>query len=193
MRSFSAGRSTDPDAILKTRMIRDRLKMLQGDDISRILGRIPANAFAVSTQLQPAGKKVAVTEAPTQRRAPATVPAQSATLIRSAPIGFHRGMLLVRSGPSAGLRYEINVPRVIVGRRSMSINMEGPVMQIDDARVSRQHLEIFARSEGLYVRDLGSANGTWLNGRPLDGEPAHLEDGAEIRVSPDSVLNFRAN
>ena len=64
-------------------------------------------------------------------------------------------------------------------------------MQIDDARVSRQHLEIFAKSDGLYVRDLGSANGSWLNGRQLGGEPVRLEDGAEILVGPDSTLNFR--
>ena len=183
--------SADPDAILKTRMIRDRLKLLQGDDISRILGRIPANASAVSIQLQPTVKKVGVAEAPTLHLAPASTLAEPPTLILSA--GFHRGMLLVRGGPSAGLRYEINAPRIIVGRRSMNTNVEGPLMEIDDARVSRIHLEIFARPEGLYIRDLGSANGTWLNGKALDGEPVHLEDGAEIRMGPDTVLSFRTN
>jgi pSer/pThr/pTyr-binding forkhead associated (FHA) protein len=66
-------------------------------------------------------------------------------------------------------------------------------MQIDDARISRQHLEIFARPDGLYVRDLQSANGTWLNGKQLDSEAVRLEDGAELLVGPDSLLNFRAN
>jgi pSer/pThr/pTyr-binding forkhead associated (FHA) protein len=98
---------------------------------------------------------------------------------------------MVRSGPSAGLRYQINAPRIIVGRRTTSSSLDVPVMMIDDARISRQHLEIFARQDGLYVRDLGSANGSWLNGRQLGGEPARLEDGAEIRLGPDSILNFR--
>jgi pSer/pThr/pTyr-binding forkhead associated (FHA) protein len=92
------------------------------------------------------------------------------------------------------MRYEINAPRIIVGRRSAdSTNVDVPMMAIDDARVSRQHLEIFARPDGLYARDMGSANGTWLNGRQLRGEPVRLQDGAEIQVGPDSVLNFRAS
>ena len=107
--------------------------------------------------------------------------------------GYHRGALLVRTGPSAGLRFEINAPRIIVGRRSRDSVPDVPLMQIDDARVSRYQLEIFARPDGLYARDLGSANGTWLNGRQLSGEPVRLEDGAEIHVSPDTMLNFRVN
>ena len=59
--------------------------------------------------------------------------------------------------------------------------------------VSRQHLEIVAKPDGLYARDLGSANGTWLNGRQLRGEPARLEDGAEIQIGPDTKLNFRVS
>jgi len=66
-------------------------------------------------------------------------------------------------------------------------------MLIAAARISRQHLEIFARPDGLYAHDLGSANGTWLNGRQLGGEPVRLEDGAEIAIGPDTVLNFRVN
>jgi pSer/pThr/pTyr-binding forkhead associated (FHA) protein len=67
------------------------------------------------------------------------------------------------------------------------------MMQIDDARASRHHLEIFARPDGLYLRDMGSANATWLNGRQLGGEPVRLENGAELHVGPDTVLNFRVN
>jgi len=173
--------NADPDAILKTRMIRDRLKQLSGDDVSRILGRVPATVGAVSAQQQQA--TVAVAERPT----PAAVPPEQP--------GFHRGALLVRSGPAVGLRYEINAPRIIVGRRGIDTthNLVTPKMAIDDARISRQHLEIFARPDGLYVRDLGSANGTWLNGRQLGGEPVRLEDGAELSLGPDTVLNFRVN
>jgi pSer/pThr/pTyr-binding forkhead associated (FHA) protein len=102
-------------------------------------------------------------------------------------------VLLVRTGPSAGVRYEINAPRIIVGRRSPDTNVDAPMVQIDDARVSRHHLEIFARPDGLYARDLGSANGTWINGRQLSGEPVRLENGAEILVGPDSKLNFQVS
>ena len=59
---------------------------------------------------------------------------------------------------------------------------------IDDQPAARP---ILAQPDGLYARDLGSANGTWLNGRQLSGEPVRLEDGAEIHVSPDTMLNYR--
>ncbi len=182
--------NADPDTVLKTRMIRERLKALSADDVSRILGR-PVNGATPavgSLSLQrAAGAGTAVAER-TVVPAPAPVPLPSS--------GFRRGALLVRSGPSAGMRFEITTPRIIVGRRSAdptSSNVDVPVMMIDDARISRYHVEIFARPDGLYIRDMGSANGTWLNGRQLGGEPVRLQDGAEIQVGPDSMLSFRVN
>ena len=187
--------NADPDTVLKTRMIRDRLKMFQADDISRILGRNGNEATVDASQPQPVqpvpqATAVAIADEPTQRYIPAPAPESAAP----ANVGFHRGMLMVRTGPSAGLRYEINAPRIIIGRRSMETSQgDVPIMQIDDARVSRHHLEIFAKPDGLYARDLGSANGSWLNGRQISGEPVRLEDGAEIRVGPDSMLNLQVN
>jgi len=105
--------------------------------------------------------------------------------------GHLRGVLLVRSGPSAGQRFEIKASRVVIGRRSRDTVSDVPMILIDDARISRQHLEIVAKPDGLYVRDLGSANGTWLNGRQVGGDPVRLENGAELHVGPDSVLNFQ--
>lgn len=180
--------NADPDTVLKTRMIRDRLKLLDGDDVSRMMGRTALSIAEMPTRLLPLqqGAGPAVEQA---RTAPISTPVPSAPVTN----GYHRGVLLVRSGPSAGLRYEINHPRIIVGRRSKDTDANAPMLRIDDARVSRQHLEIFAKPGGLYVRDLGSANGTWLNGRRLGSEPVLLEDGAELRVGPDSMLNFRVN
>jgi pSer/pThr/pTyr-binding forkhead associated (FHA) protein len=47
-------------------------------------------------------------------------------------------------------------------------------------RVSRQHAQIAYRDFGYYVTDLGSRNGTFVNGRPLDQTPTRLSDGDEI-------------
>ena len=184
--------NADPDTVLKTRMIRDRLKMLSADDVSRILGRAPASVAPVVGSLTQATVRADTAVAERPAPAPAPVPLPSA--------GFRRGALLVRSGPSTGMRFEITAPRVIIGRRSAdpsSSNLDVPVMQIDDGRISRYHAEIFARPDGLqvslYIRDMGSANGTWLNGRQLGGEPVRLQDGAAIQVGPDSMLSFRVN
>lgn len=183
--------NADPDTVMKTRMIRERLKMLQGDELSRILGRAPSGnsrVFAAAPAQSVQQAAVAVAERPVEQPAPAPA---------SAPAGFRRGALVVRSGPSAGMRYEINTPRIIVGRRSATpgtdTHLNVPVMEIDDGRVSRHHLEIVARPDSLYVRDLGSANGTWLNGSQLGGELIRLQDGAELRVGPDTVLNYQVN
>lgn len=143
--------NADSATVLRTRMIRDRLKMLQGDDVSRILGRNPASISSAPIQPQPIRRGVAVAERPVNPAPAFATPANN---------GYHRGVLLVRTGPSAGLRYEINAPRIVVGRRSPSFSVDVPMMQTDDARISRNHLEIFARPDGLYVRDMGSANGT---------------------------------
>jgi hypothetical protein len=213
-------------------MIRERLKMLNADDVSRILGRAPAAVPVIAAQTQPTQRagvgaqfiapSVGVAERPVQAtpsspgRRQADAPTNYAAgpsrdsrgsgdeTLRpsmpppSPPVGFRRGVLLVRSGPSTGMRFEITAPRIIIGRRSAdasSSNLDVPVMQLDDGRISRYHAEIFARPDGhqvsLYIRDMGSANGTWLNGRQLGGEPVRLQEGAEIQVGPDSMLSFR--
>jgi CRP-like cAMP-binding protein len=199
--------NADPDTVLKSRVIRDRLRLLQGDDVSRILGTAPASVLtpARASTPAPAGVTVAerphpaqqaadITNYPTARLTPTPEPTPVSTSAVPASGGFRRGVLMVRTGSSAGLRYEINAPRIIVGRRGSdpsSSNLNVPMMMIDDVRISRQHLEIVARPDGLYARDLGSANGTWLNGRQLSGQPVRLEDGAEIQAGPDTTLNFR--
>ena len=60
---------------------------------------------------------------------------------------------------------------LVVGRQ------EGVGLLVDDASVSRQHAEITVGPEGAQVRDLGSANGSALNGQPLGPDPEPLMDG----------------
>jgi CRP-like cAMP-binding protein len=186
--------NANPDTVLKTRMIRERLKMLDGDDISKMYGRTASSVADTPTHLLPIHEvgyggvaAAAVAERP--------VASASTPLPISSNDGFHRGVLMVRTGPSAGLRFDINAPRVIVGRRGAesSSNLNVPAMMIDDGRISRQHLEIVAKPDGLYARDMGSANGTWLNGRQLSGELVRINDNAEIQLGPDTMLNFRVN
>lgn len=68
--------------------------------------------------------------------------------------------------------------RTWVVRGSLMVGrQEGVGLLIDDASVSRQHAEITVGSEGAEVRDLGSANGSALNGQPLGPDPEPLMDG----------------
>lgn len=52
-----------------------------------------------------------------------------------------------------------------------------------DTRISRRHFEISKMSEGFYLIDLGSSNGTKLNGERIPPhEPIKIESGDVIRV-----------
>jgi hypothetical protein len=59
---------------------------------------------------------------------------------------------------------------------------------IDSDFASRRHAQIIRRDQLYWVKDLGSKNGTLLNGEPLSGE-APLSDGAEIRIG-DTNFTF---
>jgi DNA-binding winged helix-turn-helix (wHTH) protein len=60
---------------------------------------------------------------------------------------------------------------------------------VDDAGASRNHARITVTDAGAAIEDLGSKNGTVLNGKPLDRR-APLGDGDTIVVGT-TVLKFR--
>ena len=60
---------------------------------------------------------------------------------------------------------------------------------VDDVGVSRHHARITVGDEGAILEDLGSKNGTMLNGRAIEG-PTPLADGAAI-VLGATALKFR--
>lgn len=58
---------------------------------------------------------------------------------------------------------------------------------LDHARVSRRHAEITEREDGLWIRDLGSTNGTFVNG--LSAKSARrVEIGDRVDVGPFSLV-----
>jgi pSer/pThr/pTyr-binding forkhead associated (FHA) protein len=61
---------------------------------------------------------------------------------------------------------------------------------LDDSTVSRRHARIAATRERVTIEDLGSKNGTFVQGRKVEGLTA-LADGDEIQIG--SVrLSFRS-
>jgi pSer/pThr/pTyr-binding forkhead associated (FHA) protein len=51
---------------------------------------------------------------------------------------------------------------------------------ISDSNVSRRHAEFWRTSEGIAVRDLGSTNGTFVNGHKIDAVSLTPRDEVEI-------------
>ncbi|NPV58891.1 MAG: FHA domain-containing protein [Actinobacteria bacterium] len=60
---------------------------------------------------------------------------------------------------------------------------------VEDEFASNQHARVYRTEEGYYVEDLGSTNGTYVNGRRIN-YPTELRYGDRIRVGR-TVLEFR--
>ena len=75
--------------------------------------------------------------------------------------------------------------RLTIGRSTSNL------LTLDDHKASRNHAEIRHVGGGRYrLSDIGSANGTWLNGRRMT-IPKDLEDGDQIRIG-NALLHFMA-
>ena len=59
-------------------------------------------------------------------------------------------------------------------------------VRIDDGSVSRPHARIIVTGMNATIEDLGSKNGTSVNGDKV-GQPVALEDGAQIRIGSVTV------
>ncbi|HZS40557.1 MAG TPA: sigma 54-interacting transcriptional regulator, partial [Polyangia bacterium] len=88
--------------------------------------------------------------------------------------------VLVRLGAARRVIEVRDHREVVIGRSSES------TFVADDDRVSRRHLRIRWHDGALYADDLGSRNGSTLNGRRLAGERA-LEAGDELAAGPVRV------
>jgi DNA-binding NtrC family response regulator len=88
--------------------------------------------------------------------------------------------LLLITGVSVGRRYEV-VTEITIGR---SPSCE---IQIDDDKVSRKHARIFLKEGHARLNDLGSRNGTLLNGERVEGE-ALLLPGDRVQIGDTTLL-----
>jgi diguanylate cyclase (GGDEF)-like protein len=61
-------------------------------------------------------------------------------------------------------------------------------VRVDDAGVSRAHCRVIRRHDGLHIEDLGSMNGTVLNGSRVGS--AVLRSGDRIQLGPAATLQF---
>ena len=86
---------------------------------------------------------------------------------------FHYG-LVVERGPSAGLAYVLGEGETTAGRSG-----EADIF-LGDVTVSRDHVRFLVDEDGLAMEDLGSTNGTYVNGQRRDH--ARLEAGDEVII-----------
>ncbi|WP_332762128.1 DUF3662 and FHA domain-containing protein [Pseudarthrobacter sp.] len=80
-----------------------------------------------------------------------------------------------------GQRYSLNAPSIVLGRSS-----EADIL-IDDTGVSRRHLEIRTATGVTSAVDLGSTNGSYVNGHKLAGS-TELTDGSTITMGRTKII-----
>jgi transcriptional regulator with PAS, ATPase and Fis domain len=106
------------------------------------------------------------------------VPSQRGGMIAASSAGV---VLLYAEGyenlPGA---WALDEDEIVIGREAVDI-------VLDVNAVSRRHAAITHSNEAYAIRDLGSRNGTLVDGRPV--EACLLEHGSEIRVG-DAILKF---
>jgi pSer/pThr/pTyr-binding forkhead associated (FHA) protein len=88
----------------------------------------------------------------------------------------HEGAtLVIRSGGGrSGEVFNLGGERMTIGR-----SPEAEVF-LDDVTVSRNHALLVQRRDGLYIDDLGSLNGTYVNRRRIESH--RLQNGDELQV-----------
>ncbi|HEY8092688.1 MAG TPA: FHA domain-containing protein [Acidimicrobiales bacterium] len=100
---------------------------------------------------------------------------QDDVLVDLAEVGDGAGVLIVRSGATAGQRLGLDLPLTRLGRHPQSD------FSLDDITVSRRHADIERLGDGGYeIRDAGSLNGTYVNGERV--EKARLSNGDEVQI-----------
>jgi hypothetical protein len=93
-------------------------------------------------------------------------------------------MLIVYEGQLEGQRWVIDQPLVIIGRGSDCD------IALPERQVSRHHAQIERENGGYLLRDLGSKNGTCVNGQEVHDRPHCLKDGDEIQIALCVKMGF---
>ena len=85
-----------------------------------------------------------------------------------------KAKLVVVGGDAKAREVDLNLPTTIGRGREASLTLPHPL-------VSRQHTELFEKDGYLYVKDLGSLNGTYVNNRRIESEQ---------RLAPNQLLTL---
>src|SRR5580704_13421026 len=88
--------------------------------------------------------------------------------------------LIFMAGPIAGRRYKLGEGEYVIGRRSDC------QIFVPDMRVSRQHARLWRVGESWSLEDLGSNNGTYINGIKLQSAMS-LKHDDEITIANNRI------
>jgi diguanylate cyclase (GGDEF)-like protein len=90
--------------------------------------------------------------------------------------------LVVLAGSNLGEMYKIDGPESVVGR---AMNTQ---LRLNDDGISRRHCRVLSLGGRVIIEDLGSANGTVVNGELVQHQ--ELKEGDKIRLGANTMLKF---
>ncbi len=92
---------------------------------------------------------------------------------------------IMRTGPTPGKIFELITNEIYIGREVTND------VVINEAEVSRKHARLVMQAGGYLLEDLGSTNGTFVNGQRLMG-PHVLRPGELVMLGETVSLAFEA-
>ena len=95
-------------------------------------------------------------------------------------------LLVIYKGALAGSRWPVSAKSITLGRA------QDCDIVLPERQVSRYHARIEQDDAGYLLRDLGSKNGTYVNGEAVRGQPYRLRDGDEIELAGVLQVGFVA-
>lgn len=88
--------------------------------------------------------------------------------------------LAIIAGPDAGSVVRVEKPRVTIGRSNADLTL-------NDTEASRLHAAIEVRDAAILLRDLGSTNGTLVDGQKIV-DAMELQDKSEFQVGATTLM-----
>ena len=112
-------------------------------------------------------------------------------------VTMRTGIGLVRGQRRDAAIWSVEVEKGPAGRRGLHVDILGPVVigrapssdiVSDEPYVSANHARYTLQGPALVLEDLGSTNGTLVNGHPID-QPVPLRDEDEVQVG-DAIMRI---
>ena len=98
------------------------------------------------------------------------------------PTGRRRGAtrLIITEGPLAGSTVPLSPTSITIGRSPSC------TLVLEDSYASSRHARVFPKDGAWWLEDLGSTNGTTLNGHPVRGT-VELHVGEPVRIGQTTL------
>ena len=89
-------------------------------------------------------------------------------------------VLSIIKGPQTGNNFELTGTEISIGRDPAN------TIFLNDMTVSRSHAKIVRGDSGAIIEDLGSLNGTWVDGAIVNSAPLH--DGSSVQIGTFTLI-----